>query len=63
MDKDEKMVVCAFCQKEIEEELALKIRGHFLCPECEARLVRSSVWDVAYPVYVEKVKEFWINKQ
>lgn len=63
MSEERKKVSCAFCQKEIWDDQALKVREHFLCEECELKLVQSPVWDVAYPAYVEKVKEFWINKQ
>lgn len=63
MTKEKKIVSCALCLKETEEEEALKVREHFLCSECEGKIVQSKAEDLLYPIYVEKIKEFWLNKQ
>lgn len=63
MTEEKRIVSCAFCQAQIEENQSLKIREYFLCSSCERKIVKSSVWDLAYPSYVERIKEFWLNKQ
>jgi len=58
----ESEVCCAFCAQELLEEEALKIRAHFLCRYCEAKLIATSVQDEGYPIYVKKIKEFWADE-
>jgi len=63
MTEEKRIVSCALCSVKVEEDNALKIRERFLCLNCEEKIVSSTAKDSVYPIYVEKIKEFWLNTQ
>lgn len=37
----------------------MEICGQYLCPECEARLVRSKVEEIDYQHWIDSWRGFW----
>jgi hypothetical protein len=49
------VAVCSICLKTKKENLMLF--GKNICEDCEALLTQSSIEDISYDLYVDKIKD------
>jgi hypothetical protein len=50
---------CIVCRE--GKEVGIRIFSQFLCAECEREIVHSEVEDEKYPMYVDRMKQIWLE--
>jgi hypothetical protein len=50
-----RIMECSICSKLKRENLVLL--GKNICSDCEEKMVKATVEDILYPMYMEKVKD------
>jgi len=54
---DEARAQCLICGT--EQTHGMRIFSHFICAECEARIVSTDVDEELYRVFVERMRRLW----
>ncbi len=55
-----KLPICILCQRfQHDSKRGLCLKGHYICPECEAKLISLSRNDPDYETYILGLKKIW----
>ena len=51
---------CILCRRSCpDSRQGLHVRGHYICLDCEAKIISVSREDPAYEIYMEGLKKIW----